>query len=270
MIQTHTDTQLLSPQHDDLSLNKTVGECILRLEPLKIALESDDEDCSSCSSYESSDQDFLCESKDDSCINYFNKKRNREGSSDDKEGNLNLQRESLDRPLHESSCHSMPSLRADDALGNSYSNKKARHEPRRKKKSVSIHKSVSVVPIPSRLDYSDRVRERLWTAGSEIQKNAARNTIEFCSESWDWKNVLEDEHMFIHQANGERVHPIHVHNALSQIQSSEARSVEEVQLNLSLISALVPPAASRMPPLPATANSSKGEEAKVEAPSAAA
>jgi len=98
------------------------------------------------------------------------------------------------------------------------------------------------VPIPSRNEYSDRVRERIWTTGAEIHANAARNTLEFCSENWQWSKALEDEHMFVHQANGERIHPIHVHNAMAHIRACERDpgNEEEIQFNLSLISCLLP------------------------------
>jgi hypothetical protein len=130
-----------------------------------------------------------------------------------------------------------------------YSNKKPRFHgdnSHKKRKTVSIHKSVSVIPIPSRYEYSQRTRELIWTGASEIHANAARNAIEFCSENWKWQNVLEDEQMFLHRGNGERVHPIHVHNALSLIDSFQAegdanRNREEINFNLSLIAALVPP-----------------------------
>jgi hypothetical protein len=100
-----------------------------------------------------------------------------------------------------------------------------------------------VVSIPSRFEYSQRIRERIWTTASEIHANAARNAIEFCSENWKWENALEDHQMFIHQGNGERVHPIHVHNAISLIDSfqGDPRKSEEIHFNLSLIAALVPP-----------------------------
>jgi len=251
-----------APLHgnDDLFPSSGVSECILRLEPLKIALESDDDDddsslCSHDGSYtDDVNQNFALSPDDAMHIDYFHKKPHQECSKSDQEATT----VSLDRPLQDYSGHSLPSLVGSDGSDESfsvttpplgcscYSNKRPKlsDKPRRKKKSVSIHKSVSVVTIPSRLEYSNNIREKIWTTAAEIQKNAARNTVEFCSESWKWQNVLEDEQMFVHQENGELVHPIHVHNALSHIQSSDLENNEEIQMNLSLISALAPPAAA--------------------------
>ena len=245
-----------SPLHvhvsNDLTPASAVGECILRLEPLKISLESDDDDSdSSIGSHSDSFDDGVPNSIGMSPdhtlhIDYFHKKPHISSQE--------VTSISLDRQLQDSSAHSLPSLVGSDEQSaatllssSSHSNKKPRFlreqdKPRRKKKSVSIHKSVSVVPIPSRLEYSRQIRECIWTTAVEIQRNAARNTIEFCSESWKWQNVLEDEHMFVHQTTKELVHPIHVQNALSHIQACDVNNKEEVQLNLHLISSLVPPA----------------------------
>ena len=85
----------------------------------------------------------------------------------------------------------------------------------RKKRRVSLNKSVSVVQIPSRTEYPDRVRERLWSSAFELYTNAARNSIEFASEGWNWRTVTEDEQMIVCQKSGELIHPIHIHNLLS-------------------------------------------------------
>lgn len=75
------------------------------------------------------------------------------------------------------------------------------------KGSVSFHPSVKVHTIPTRTAYSDRIRGALWTHPLEMQQNAARNSLEFAAEGWDWRQVADDEDMVV--CRGERIHPIH-------------------------------------------------------------
>ncbi len=248
------------------------------LEPLKIALESDDDDDSSFdSSCENDNYDNSSEgplnSLSDQCadqssldisssqpsqgsqveIEYFHKKPHRRGSlhegdsesKKDTTSSSSTDRATTPPPLRDHSVHSLPSLAASEAssaqlCGSVSSNKKPRfyrNSPPKKKKGVTIHKTVAVVPIPSRLDYSNRIRESMWTTSSELATNATRNTIEFASEGWNWRNVIEDENMLVHQGNGELIHPIHIHNALS---CTSQASEEDVKANLNLIASLVP------------------------------
>jgi hypothetical protein len=76
-----------------------------------------------------------------------------------------------------------------------------------KKCAVSFDTSVQVHTIPARVDYSKRMRCALWTHPMEMQQNAARNSLEFAAEGWDWRQVADDEDMVIYA--GERIHPIH-------------------------------------------------------------
>lgn len=82
---------------------------------------------------------------------------------------------------------------------NSYNNKK--------KNIVCFNTSVKVYPIPKHNAYSKRIKYELWTHPMELQQNVARNSLEFASENWDWKQVANDNDMIIY--NGERIHPIH-------------------------------------------------------------
>jgi hypothetical protein len=72
---------------------------------------------------------------------------------------------------------------------------------------IQFSSEVTVVPIPSHHEYSNRIRKCLWSDGAEIQENAERNRIEFAAEGWDWHTVLEDDDMFVDANTGELVHP---------------------------------------------------------------
>jgi hypothetical protein len=76
-------------------------------------------------------------------------------------------------------------------------------------KRCTFNESVQVIPIPMRSEYSHSVRSCLWAGAKEIQEMAARNTVEFASEGWDWRTVTLDESMYICRATGELVHPVH-------------------------------------------------------------
>jgi hypothetical protein len=72
---------------------------------------------------------------------------------------------------------------------------------------VCFDSTVTVHPIPTRSEYSKRIRSTLWTPYTEIQQNAARNSHEFAAENWDWRQVANDEDMVLYE--GEKIHPSH-------------------------------------------------------------
>jgi hypothetical protein len=72
---------------------------------------------------------------------------------------------------------------------------------------IAFQEEVDVLPIPTRHEYSDRIKSRIWSNRHELQENAERNAVEFASEGWNWRNVTEDEGMYICSASGELVHP---------------------------------------------------------------
>jgi hypothetical protein len=77
---------------------------------------------------------------------------------------------------------------------------------------VRFDLTVKVHTIPNRTVYSDRIRATLWTDPIEMQQNAARNSLEYEAEGWDWTQVADDDDMVV-MSNGERIHPIHfIHN----------------------------------------------------------
>ena len=72
---------------------------------------------------------------------------------------------------------------------------------------IMFDNEVEVMPIPTRHEYSDRIKSRIWSNRYELQENAERNAVEFASEGWKWDQVVEDEGMYICSASGELVHP---------------------------------------------------------------
>lgn len=75
---------------------------------------------------------------------------------------------------------------------------------------IAFQDSVEVIPIPTRYEYSDRIKSRIWSNRHELQENAERNALEFAAEGWNWRTVTEDEGMYICSSSGELVHPIHL------------------------------------------------------------
>jgi len=81
----------------------------------------------------------------------------------------------------------------------------------RSKRRVSLHSDVRVISIPSRTDYPSLVKERLWSSATELYQNAARNTLEFAAEGFNWRNVADDAQM-LSSSSGEKIHPVHAMN----------------------------------------------------------
>jgi hypothetical protein len=82
--------------------------------------------------------------------------------------------------------------------------------PKCAKPRVRFNENVDVVSIPSRYQYSDRIRKVLWSNKHEIMENAERNIIEYEAEGWDWNTVVLEEEMFVDSLTGSLVHPCHL------------------------------------------------------------
>lgn len=85
---------------------------------------------------------------------------------------VNRSKQALKYDRNDDKIYCCKRRRVDPAAGNSA----------KRRKSITFDDSVDVLPIPMRSEYSNRVRERLWSNGGEIYQNAARNAIEFASE----------------------------------------------------------------------------------------
>ena len=103
----------------------------------------------------------------------------------------------------------------DESLGpNSYSSTSSspRNFGGRKKsntRSVAFENAVVVHQIPTRLEYSDRIRNAVWTNSAEMQMNYTRNVIEFKAENWDYRQCVEEDHFFQTDC-GQLIHPVHL------------------------------------------------------------
>jgi len=75
---------------------------------------------------------------------------------------------------------------------------------------VAFNENVSVMMIPTRNDYSSRVRGYLWYETSDLRKNVFRNAYEFAAEGNDWRRVVEEDDMYISGKTGELIHPVHI------------------------------------------------------------
>ena len=89
------------------------------------------------------------------------------------------------------------------------------------RKYCTFNEFVDVISIPTRNEYSQRVKARLWSTAVEIHLNATRNTIEFAADGWDWRSVTEDDQMLRCEETGELIHPIHCCEDLQSTSSSE-------------------------------------------------
>jgi hypothetical protein len=95
----------------------------------------------------------------------------------------------------------------------------------KKTRHIAFQEEVDVLPIPTRHEYSDRIKGQIWSSRLELQENAERNALEYAAEGWHWQGVTEDEGMYICSVSGELVHPIHLQEHLQS--QADGRSDHE-------------------------------------------
>ena len=116
----------------------------------------------------------------------------------------------LTRPYSMTRVPLLPKLEEEEETEHQYPEEEEQKEEKyvRIVKGVKFKSRVLVHPIPSCTPYSDRIRQALWISAVEMEVNAARNSIEFEAESWDWRKAANDEDMIRYQ--GQWVHPVHL------------------------------------------------------------
>jgi len=87
-------------------------------------------------------------------------------------------------------------------------------EEQKKGTRITFCEKVDVVLIPTRHEYSNRIKSLIWSDPQELQENTMRNAREFAAEGWKWENVIEDESMYVCSVSGELIHPIHMQQHL--------------------------------------------------------
>jgi hypothetical protein len=91
---------------------------------------------------------------------------------------------------------------------------------------VTFHSKVLVMRIPSRKQYPESMKRSMWCSMSEISRSAARNSIEFQSEGWDWRLAVEENRMYYHPKSGQYIHPVHVKRSSSSSSTSSTSNVD--------------------------------------------
>jgi hypothetical protein len=78
---------------------------------------------------------------------------------------------------------------------------------------VRFHETVHVISIPSRHQYSDRIKQCVWTNRIELREMSQRNHFEFEYENYDWNQVILENQMYLDSITGSLIHPCHFHES---------------------------------------------------------
>ena len=77
------------------------------------------------------------------------------------------------------------------------------------KQSVSFDTSVTVYPIYETSQYSSDMVQQMYTNREELRINKIRNKREYAHDSFNWRDVTEEDGMIVDDTSGELVHPVH-------------------------------------------------------------
>lgn len=95
-----------------------------------------------------------------------------------------------------------------------------------KRAKLGFCSNVKVIEIPSRHEYSRKVKSQIWRGQKEIRMNAMRNYFEFDSEGREWRTVVEEKDMYVHTNTGQLIHPCWVEREnSSDVDSSDDEEV---------------------------------------------
>ncbi|KAG7369871.1 hypothetical protein IV203_027617 [Nitzschia inconspicua] len=75
---------------------------------------------------------------------------------------------------------------------------------------VKFNDTVDIVSIPSRHQFSNRIKNVYWSNRYELQENAERNILEYEYEGWDYDKVVLDDEMYVDVNTGALIHPCHL------------------------------------------------------------
>ena len=98
-----------------------------------------------------------------------------------------------------------------DSSSSSSSNKDGNEEEEvgSGKQSVSFDTSVTVYPIYETSQYSSDMVQQMYTNREELRINKLRNKREYAHDSFNWRDVTEEDGMTVDDTSGELVHPVH-------------------------------------------------------------
>jgi len=79
------------------------------------------------------------------------------------------------------------------------------------KRNVRFNDMVEVRYVPLHSEYSERVRQKYWNSAQELWDMAARNSLEYAAENYDWRQAVEEQDLI--RWGTQLIHPVHLsHN----------------------------------------------------------